>query len=68
MLTNLDEVLNRQVHPTQLHPLQVVMSTAFTPSDLDAGMLSTLRGSVSPDEAHRRWVADPKHKSAGTWG
>ena len=62
------EVLNRQIHPTLLHPVQTVMSTAFTPSDGDAGLLSTLRGTVDPAEAHRRWTDNPAQESAGTWG
>lgn len=62
------EVLNRQIHPTLLHPVQTIMSTAFTPSDGDVGLLSTLRGTVDPAEAHRRWTAKAEQESAGTWG
>ncbi|MHB1491308.1 MAG: hypothetical protein ACYCTH_12555 [Cellulomonas sp.] len=43
-------------------------STVFTPSDNDRGMLSTLRASLSSQEAHRRRVEDLKQESVGTWG
>lgn len=66
-MTNLDEIVNRQVHATPVHPAQVVTSTVFTPSDNDRGMLSTLRASLSSQEAHRRRVEDLKHESIGTW-
>jgi predicted trehalose synthase len=68
VITDRDEMLNRQVHPDLLHPVQIITSTAFTPSKSDAGMLSTLREAVAPSEAHRRWTEDLNRKSVGTWG
>lgn len=68
LITDRAEVLRRQVHPGLLDPTVGVMKTAFTPSDRDCGLLSTLRGSVDAREAHQRWIAIPGHESAGTWG
>lgn len=68
-ISNVEEVLNRQV-PSVLwddaHGRP--MSTAFSPSSRDEGMLSTLRGRVAPKEAHRRYTRDLGYDSLGTWG
>lgn len=66
-LTNADEVLLRQVHPSWL-PDGVLTSAAFKPSSKDNKLLSTLHGSVGAEEAHRRWVDQADRASAGTWG
>lgn len=66
-LTDADEELLRQVHPVMLGEDGQPARTAFTPSTRDAGMLSTLRGSVGAQEAHRRHVEDRELASAGTW-
>ena len=43
-------------------------SEAFNPSTRDNLLLSTLRESVGPHEAHRRWTDDLGYKSVGTFG
>lgn len=65
-LTDLAEVLQRQVHPSQLDPVKVVSKAAFKPDP--TGMLSTLRQRVSPAEAFRRHVEESHLDSVGTWG
>lgn len=64
-----DEILNRQVpwglwDPKSDEP----MWTAFGPQTRDAGMMSTLRGRVSPAEAYRRHTEGTELHSRGTWG
>lgn len=66
-ITDAGEVLLRQVHPTQ-RPGGVVSSEAFKPTATDAGLLSTLRGTVTPAEAYRRWIEEEKRLSVGTYG
>lgn len=68
-IDDVDEVLNRQV-PSVLwdHAQGRPMSTAFSPSTRDVGMMSTLRGRVDPQEAHRRYTEDLGYESLGTWG
>lgn len=68
VLTEPSEVLNRQVHPSQVDDVRGVSKAAFAPTTRDRGMLSTLRGHVGPDEAFRRHVEENGLKSAGTWG
>lgn len=67
-LENADEVLLRQVHPDQIDEISGVSKAAFIPKESDAGMLSTLRERVGPEEAHRRHTQVAKLLSAGTWG
>lgn len=66
-LTDLEETLLRQVHPTQFLG-GVISKEAFIPTETDKGLLSTLRESVGPQEAHRRWTEDAKKESVGTYG
>lgn len=66
-LTNAEDLLLRQVHPSWL-PNGVLTSAAFKPTAKDDKLLSTLHGSVGAEEAHRRWVEQPERTSAGTWG
>lgn len=68
LLTEPTEVLNRQVHPSQVDDVRGVSKAAFTPTPNDAGMLSTLRGHVDAAEAYRRHVEENGLNSAGTWG
>lgn len=66
VLTDEAELLNRQVHPRQHDAAKGALRTAFTPSERHQGLLSTLRGRVAPDEAHRRHrIAELE--SVGTW-
>lgn len=67
-LTDRAEVLRRQVHPAQMKHDGTPSSEAFRPNPGDAGMMSTLRGSVEAAEAHRRHVEDHQRESVGTWG
>lgn len=62
------EVLRRQVHPAQIKQDGTPSSEAFRPNPGDNGMMSTLRGSVTPKEAHRRHTEDHGRLSEGTWG
>lgn len=66
-LTDADETLFRQVHPTQF-PGGVISKEAFIPSVTDKGLLSTLREVIGAQEAHRRWVEDEERESVGTYG
>lgn len=68
ILTDLDEVLNRQVHPIHLDEDRGLHKGAFSPTPRDDGMVSTLRGYVSPAEAFRRHTQGSGLRSAGTWG
>lgn len=61
------EDLLRQVPTVLVQEDGTVMSTAFCPSRLDDGGLSTLRGYVGPEEAYLRWAAGPSAESRGTW-
>jgi hypothetical protein len=67
VITDLDEVLFRQVHPIHLDD-GVLSSAAFIPGRGHNGKLSTLRNRVGAEEAHRRWTSQPGHESCGTWG
>lgn len=66
-LTELDETLLRQVHPTQVTD-GGISKEAFIPTPTDKGLLSTLREEVGPQEAHRRWTEDQNKLSVGTYG
>jgi hypothetical protein len=66
-LTNGEEILYRQVHPTQIVHGEP-NKEAFNPSPRDELKLSTLREHVGPEEAHRRWTQDLGKQSAGTFG
>ncbi len=66
-LTDLEEVLLRQVHPT-LRPAGKVSKEAFIPNENDRGRVSTLRGAVGAAEAYRRWIEEEKRESVGTYG
>lgn len=66
-LTDVAEVLRRQVHPNWVKHDGTPMSTAFRPGRADEDLLSTLRERVAPDEAYHRHLASGL-KSAGTWG
>ena len=64
-----DEVLNRQVPPGLWDVAEgAPMWTAFGPQSSDNGKMSTLRGNVTPSEAHRRHTEDHGLASVGTWG
>lgn len=67
-ITDRDEHVLRQVHPSLLTPAGEIMKTAFAPSDRDAGLLSTVHGRVAPAEAYRRWTQDKGLESIGTFG
>ncbi len=62
-----DETLFRQIHPTHRKTDGSYSAEAFTPSKHDL-MLSTLRESVGPEEANRRWREEIGSLSDGTWG
>lgn len=66
IIADVDEMLFRQVHPTQF-PDGQISSEAFKPSVRDKDMLSTLREHVGPEEAYRRWTEDKGFKSVGTY-
>jgi hypothetical protein len=61
------EVLRRQVHPNLLGADGIPQSVAFRPNVNDSGRLSTLRGSVSAEDAMNRHAANGL-QTAGTWG
>ncbi|GAA1987187.1 hypothetical protein GCM10009718_25810 [Isoptericola halotolerans] len=69
MIGDIDEVLNRQV-PPGLYDTAAgqPMWTAFRSQSADKGLMSTLRGRVAPQEAHRRHTEDHGRSSVGTWG
>lgn len=67
LINELDEVLNRQV-PYGQWDAGEPMWTAFGPQTRDNGLMSTLRGHVSPAEAYRRHTEDHGLRSRGTWG
>lgn len=67
-ITDRVEVLNRQVHPSRIDPVEGVLWEAFNPGHRDHRKLSTLRGSVAPEDAYRRHTEDAGLESAGTWG
>jgi ribosomal protein S18 acetylase RimI-like enzyme len=67
ILRNESETLLRQVHPTQ-YPNGCPSKEAFVPSERDKGLLSTLRETVGPEEAYRRWTEDQGRISVGTFG
>lgn len=62
-----DEVLLRQVHPSQADDDGVPMRVAFEPSDQHGSLLSTKRERVTPEGAYREWV-EAGRSSTGTWG
>lgn len=62
-----NEVVLVQVPTVVLQPDGVPMKTVFVPYDSDL-KVSTLRGTVGPEEAYRRWTEDLGYESAGTWG
>lgn len=66
VLVDADQELLRQVHPEQC-PGGTPARTAFTPTKKHQYLLSTLRGEVGGQEAHRRHVEESKLESAGTW-
>jgi hypothetical protein len=66
-LTDDEEVLLRQVHPTHLKHDGTLSAQAFCPTPRDKGMLSTLRGDVGAEQAHQRWTSAGR-ESLGTWG
>lgn len=66
-LTDLGELLWRQVHPKQLTVAGDINKEAFNPSKLDDKMLSTLRERIGPAEAYRRWTEDLGKESIGTY-
>lgn len=66
-LTDPDEVLYRQVHPTWVQD-GVPTSQAFTPTPKDEGELSIARGSLNTAEAaYKHYTTVQKFESAGTW-
>jgi hypothetical protein len=66
-LTDPDEVLFRQVHPSWVHD-GVPTSQAFTPTPKDEGELSIARGSLtSAEAAHKHHTTVQKFESVGTW-
>ena len=67
-MTDRDVRLLRQVHPVLLKSSGEIMGTAFTPSDRDAGLLSTLHGRIGAAEAYRRWTESWGFDSIGTYG
>lgn len=66
-LTELDEVLLRQVHPEELDEAVGIQSLAFRPGSSHGFLLSTLREAVGPETAFERHVTAGL-ESAGTWG
>lgn len=68
-IDDIEEVLNRQVPPGLWNTADgEPMWTAFGPQSPDAGLMSTLRGHVTPEEAYRRHTEVHKLRSMGTWG
>lgn len=67
-LTDSEELLYRQVHPSWVQD-GVPSSQAFRPTKKDAGMLSIALGSkTTPDGAFNHHTKALKLQSAGTWG
>lgn len=66
-LTNQDEILLRQVHPSWLVD-GAPTKAAFHPTSKDEKKLSTLREAVGAEEAYRRWTVALKRASVGTYG
>ncbi len=67
VLTDGNEELYRQVHPSHVTPDGVISKEAFIPSARDKDLLSTLRQRIGPAEAYRRWTEDQRYLSAGTF-
>ncbi|MGG5260831.1 hypothetical protein [Phycicoccus avicenniae] len=58
LLTDIDEVLRRQVHPTRKDEVEGILFTAFQPTGDEGYLLSTLRGHVSAQECCERHQAN----------
>lgn len=54
VLTDHDEVLRRQVHPSRKDEVEVIHFTAFQPTGDEDYLLSTASGSVDPEECYDR--------------
>lgn len=69
LLARSDELLMRQVHPSQITEGRPSQST-FTPTDRDQGHLSADRESlISAKDAYERYLINKNLTSAGgTWG
>jgi hypothetical protein len=66
-LTDPDELLFRQVHPSWLDD-DVPTSQAFTPTAKDDGELSIARGSlITAEAAYEHYTTVQKFASAGIW-
>jgi hypothetical protein len=66
-LTEPDEILFRQVHPSWVDD-GVPTSQAFTPTPKDEGELSIARGSrTTAEAAYKYYTTIQKFASAGTW-
>ena len=66
-LTDDDELLHRQVHPSFVRDGRA-SSQAFRPTPKDSGRLSVDRGALrSAEESHLRYTTDLGLSSAGTW-
>jgi hypothetical protein len=67
LLTDLDEVLFRQVHPSWLDNGEPT-SQAFAPTPKDEGRLSIAQGSLtSAENAYKHYTTVQRLESAGTW-
>ena len=66
-LTNQDEILLRQVHPSWLVD-GAPTKAAFNPTPKDDKKLSTLREGVGAEGAYRRWTVNLERASVGTYG
>lgn len=66
VLTDVNEVLLRQVHPDQLQANGVPDSSAFMAKQPHNFLLSTRREAVGAQRAYEDWTAE--HKSVGTYG
>ena len=67
-VTDVDELLFRQVHPSWIREGRVT-SQAFRPMPKDEGLLSVDRGSMTTAEGSFRLFTGAMHlQSAGTWG